>query len=288
MAAMRSLAEQAPAKLNLSLRITGRRPDGYHELDSCVVFTEWADRLTVFPAEEFSLDVTGPFAGALAGQSDNLAVRAARRLAALAGRAPGVRLVLDKYIPVAAGLGGGSADGAATLRALNRLWGLGLATSELLTIAAGLGADVPVCLLGRSARMRGIGERLEPLDLPPLDLVLANPNRAVATARVFAGLGSIAAMTSEPVPIPSGRAGLIDWLRAGGNDLEAPARGLARVIDRVLEAIRAQPGCHLARMTGSGATCFGVFVSAPEAARAAHAIGRAHPAWWVVSTASRS
>jgi 4-diphosphocytidyl-2C-methyl-D-erythritol kinase len=163
---MRAVEEEAPAKLNLCLRVTGRRADGYHELDSWVVFIEWADRLSLVPDEALRLELTGPFAAALAGQPDNLAIRAVRRLAAHVGRPPKLRLILDKRIPVAAGLGGGSADAAATLRGLDRLWDLRLESSELLAIALELGADVPVCLLGRPARVRGIGERLEPLAVP--------------------------------------------------------------------------------------------------------------------------
>jgi 4-diphosphocytidyl-2-C-methyl-D-erythritol kinase len=285
---MRRLEEQAPAKLNLCLRVTARRPDGYHELDSWVVFTELADRLTIFPDERLTLELTGPFAAALADEPDNLAMRAARRLAAHAGRPPQVRLILDKRIPVTAGLGGGSADAAATLRGLNRVWDLGLASSDLLALALELGADVPVCLFGRSARMRGIGERLEPIELPALDLVLANPRRAVPTARAFAGLGPIGAVVRSEAPPPGSRSDLLDWLRGCPNDLEAPARRLEPLIDRVLEALGQEPGCRLARMTGSGATCFGVFDDPPAAARAAAALRRAHPEWWVVSTASRA
>jgi 4-diphosphocytidyl-2-C-methyl-D-erythritol kinase len=285
---MRRLEEQAPAKVNLSLRITGRRPDGYHELDSRVVFTEWADRLILVADDRLDLELTGPFAPALAGQTDNLVIRAARRLAAHAGRAPEVRLILDKRIPVAAGLGGGSADAAATLRGLNRLWGLGLAPSELLALALELGADVPVCLLGRPARMRGIGERIEAIAVPALDLVLANPRRAVATARVFAGLGAIRSPGPPEAPLPASRADLLDWLRASGNDLEAPARRLVPPIGEVIEALAAQPGCRLARMSGSGATCFGVFDDPEAASRAAAALRRERPQWWVVATATRA
>ena len=285
---MRAVEEQAPAKLNLCLRVTGRRADGYHELDSCVVFTEWADRLSIVHDDRLTLKLAGPFAAALAGQSDNLVIRAARRLAAHAGRAPNLRLILDKRIPVAAGLGGGSADAAATLRALDRLWDLRLEYSELLAIALELGADVPVCLLGRPARVRGIGERLEPLALPALDLVLANPNEAVSTARAFAGLARVGSGPGPEGSAPAGRADLLRWLRKYPNDLEAPARRLVPMIDRVLEAIGRQPGCRLARMTGSGATCFGVFDDPAAAAGAAAAMSRARPDWWVVSTASRA
>jgi 4-diphosphocytidyl-2-C-methyl-D-erythritol kinase len=285
---MRRLEEQAPAKLNLSLRITGRRPDGYHELDSCVVFTEWADRLTLVLGDRLDLELTGAFAPALADQADNLVHQAARRLAALAERSPNVRLILDKQIPVAAGLGGGSADAAATLRGLNRLWDLGLTSSQLMAIALELGADVPVCLVGRAARMRGVGERIDPIMVPTLDLVLTNPREAAATARVFAGLGSIGPAVQPEASPPTNYADLLDWLVACGNDLEAPARRLVPTIDQVLQALRAQPGCRLARMTGSGATCFGVFDDPQAAARAAAAVRRMRPEWWVVATATRS
>ena len=285
---MRPLEEQAPAKVNLDLRVTGRRADGYHELDSIVTFTACADRLTFAPERQLALELTGPFAAALAGQPDNLVLRAARRLAAHAGCAPHVRITLDKRIPVAAGLGGGSADAAAILRGLSRLWQLELTRADLLPLALELGADVPVCLGARPARMRGIGERLEPVGLPALDLVLAKPHCAVSTAQVFAGLGAVVPACAPDQPIPAGRADLLAWLRTRGNDLEASARRLAPEIGAVIEALGAQPGCGLARMSGSGATCFGVFDDAATAARAAHAIRRAQPEWWVIGTATRA
>ena len=285
---MRQLKEQAPAKVNLDLRITGRRPDGYHELDSVVAFTAWADRLTFTPDRRLTLEPSGPFAAALADHTDNLVLRAARRLAEHAGCPPHVRIKLDKRIPVAAGLGGGSADAAATLRGLSRLWQLRLADADLLPLALELGADVPVCLRSGPARMRGIGERIEPLELPVLDLVLANPNHAVATAQVFAGLGPVVPAAGPDSAVPTDRPALLGWLRARGNDLEAPARRLAPVIREVLGALSAQPGCGLARMSGSGATCFGVFDDPEAAARAAGALRRARPSWWVISTATRA
>ena len=285
---MRQLKEQAPAKVNLDLRVTGRRPDGYHELDSVVAFTAWADRLTFTPDRRLTLEPSGPFAAALADHTDNLVLRAARRLAEHAGCPPHVRIKLDKRIPVAAGLGGGSADAAATLRGLSRLWQLRLADADLLPLALGLGADVPVCLRSGPARMRGTGERIEPLELPVLDLVLANPNHAVATAQVFAGLGPVAPAAGPDTPVPTDRPALLGWLRARGNDLEAPARGLAPVIREVLAALSAQPGCGLAGMSGSGATCFGVFDDPEAAARAATAMRGARPSWWVISTATRA
>jgi 4-diphosphocytidyl-2-C-methyl-D-erythritol kinase len=284
---MPQLEEQAPAKVNLDLRVTGRRPDGYHELDSVVAFAACADRLTFAPDRRLILELGGPFAAALADQSDNLVLRAARRLSDLASCPPQARIALDKHIPVAAGLGGGSADAAATLRGLARLWRLELSLPDLLPLALELGADVPVCLLGRPARMRGIGERIEPIELSALHLVLANPNRAVPTAQVFAGLDAIAPACASAGRVPTERADLLAWLRARGNDLEAPARRVAPVITEVIEALDKQPGCRLARMSGSGATCFGVFDDQPAAARGAQSLRRARPDWWVVSTETR-
>ena len=284
---MRQIAEQAPAKVNLDLRITGRRPDGYHELDSLVVFTGWADQLTFTRHRRLTLELSGPFATALDDAAGNLVLRAARRLAEHAGCLPHVRIALDKRIPVAAGLGGGSADAAATLRGLSRLWQLELRDADLLPLALELGADVPVCLRSGPARMRGIGERIEPIELPVFELVLANPNQAVSTAQVFTGLGAIATASGPEEPVPTGRADLLAWLRARGNDLEAPARRIAPVIGEVLATLGAQPGCRLARMSGSGATCFGVFDDEQAAARAARAMRQARPSWWVISTATR-
>jgi 4-diphosphocytidyl-2-C-methyl-D-erythritol kinase len=284
---MGPLAEQAPAKVNLTLRVTGRRADGYHDLDSVVAFTAWADRLTFARDRELSLELKGPFAAALAGQSGNLVLQAARRLADHAGCAPHVRIALDKRIPVAAGLGGGSADAAATLRGLSRLWQVGLTAADLLPLALELGADVPVCVGSRPARMRGIGERIEPIELPALDLVLANPHHAVSTAKVFGGFGAIERVGEPDRAMPTERADLLAWLRARGNDLETPACRLVPAIAEVIEALGAQPGCRLARMSGSGATCFGVFDAAPAAARAARTMRQARPGWWVISTATR-
>ena len=284
---MRQIAEQAPAKVNLDLRITGRRPDGYHELDSLVVFTGWADQLTFTRHRRLTLELSGPFATALDDPAGNLVLRAARRLAEHAGCLPHVRIALDKRIPVAAGLGGGSADAAATLRGLSRLWQLELRDADLLPLALELGADVPVCLRSGPARMRGIGERIEPIELPVFELVLANPNQAVSTAQVFTGLGAIASASGPEEPVPTVRADLLAWLRARGNDLEAPARRIAPVIGEVLATLGAQPGCRLARMSGSGATCFGVFDDEQAAARAARAMRQARPSWWVISTATR-
>jgi len=279
-----AVEERAPAKVNLDLLITGRRADGYHELDSLVVFTSPADRLVLHPATDLSLEVRGPFGAALADAADNLVLRAARALAAHTGRAPEARIVLEKNLPVAAGLGGGSADAAATLRGLDRLWRLGLGAAALAPLAERLGADVPVCLAARPARMRGIGERLEPApDLPELALLLVNPNRSLATAAVFAALGALPAAPPERGPPPGEWPALIDWLKGRPNHLQAPARRLLPAIDRVLTALARQPGCALARMSGSGATCFGLFTDAAACARAAATLRHARPDWWIAT-----
>lgn len=268
----------APAKVNLYLHVTGRRPDGYHELDSLVVFADLGDRLTAAPAPVLALSVTGPFAAALDG-GDNLVLRAARALARAAGRTDGADLRLDKRLPVAAGLGGGSADAAAALRALTALWDL---PPELAVgVAPGLGADVPVCLAGRPARMTGIGERLAPVaGLPPLAAVLANPGEPLATAAVFGALaGRFGGGAGEPPPTAPEH--LLAHLAGRRNDLEAPARSLSPRIGEVLALLAALPGCRLARMSGSGPTCFGLFATAAAAADGAAALSAARPGWWV-------
>ena len=272
------LHELARAKVNLDLLVTGRRPDGYHELDSLVAFADFGDTLTIEPASELSLDVTGPLAADLSRGEDNLVLRAARRLATAAGIVPRARLRLDKRLPMASGLGGGSADAAAALRGLRRLWELKLDDRALAAIALELGADVPVCLAGGTAHMRGIGELIEPVpDLEPLPLVLVNPGLPLATAAVFRALPKAAiGPRREPVPAHPDAA----WLARSRNDLETPARTLVPAIGQVLTALAAAPGCRLARMSGSGTTCFGLFPG-HDAARTAAAIASAHPSWWV-------
>jgi len=273
--------ELARAKINLDLHVTGRRADGYHELDSLTAFAAIGDHLALCEHDRLELEVTGPFAGPLAAEPDNLVLRAARRLAACAGRQATVRITLDKRLPVAAGLGGGSADAAAALRGLNRLWRLGMGPADLAGLAAELGADVPVCLAGRTARMRGIGERLEPWSgLPPLAVLLVNPDLPLATAAVFGALEVIETAIERAWPPPCETDAFLAWLCAGANHLEAPAVRLLPQIQGVLAMLAAQEGCTLARMSGSGATCFGLFASAAARDQAAAAIGRAQPGWW--------
>jgi len=262
--------------------VTGRRTDGLHLLDSLVVFVSAADRVTASPAALVKLQVAGDHGAALANEADNLVLRAARLLAQAAGIDAGVRLVLDKRLPLASGIGGGSADAAATLRLLQRLWGVSLSESRLHDLAASLGADVPVCLACEPALMSGIGEILRAAPrLPSFGLVLVNPLVAVLTPDVFrvfrAREGAFSPAATLPAAWPDAAAMAHD-LALLGNDLEAPARRLCPAIDGVLAALRATPGCLLARMSGSGATCFGIWAEPETARKAADKLARA--AWW--------
>lgn len=270
------VAETAPAKINLALHVLGRRADGYHELDSLVVFADFGDRLIAAPAEAFRLELAGPFAAGVPAGADNLVVRALR----LTGPLPPVALRLVKNLPHAAGIGGGSSDAAAALRLAERMFARPLPSPSEL---AALGADIPVCLAApRPVRMRGLGEALTPLAaVPPLDLVLVNPGVAVPTGQVFAALPP--ARRPGLPELPRGvvtRAAFLDWLGACRNDLEEPARRLAPAIGTALAALRALDA-GLARMSGSGATVFGVFPTQEAADRAARTIAQAHPGWWV-------
>ena len=276
---------EAPAKLNLYLHVTGRRADGYHELDSLVTFTSLADTLEIAPADSLALTVRGPFADTLDG-GDNLATRAAAALAERLGRPADVRIALHKRVPVAAGLGGGSADAAAVLRGLARLWRLGPEhADDLREVALSLGADVPVCLDSRAAYMGGIGEALSaPPPLPPCGVLLVNPGVPVPTGAVFAARRGPFSAADRFCETPADATALASQLCTRRNDLEPPARAQVPEIDRVLARIAAAPGCLLARMSGSGGTCFGLFADEAPAADAAGAIARERPGWWVHST----
>ncbi len=276
---MQRFSEFAPAKVNLHLHVVGRRDDGYHLLDSLVVFAAVGDRLTVAGDAPLSLSVTGPFAAGLAGEADNLALRAARALAARAGVPATGALVLEKNLPVASGIGGGSADAAAALRLLSRVWGL--ETEGLAELGAGLGADVPVCVGCAPMVMAGIGEVLTRAPaMPEVGIVLVNPGVAVSTQAVFR---SRSAGFSSPAGFEGcgwrDVDGLVAALRRARNDLEAPARALAPVIGDVLDALGSADGCLLARMSGSGATCFGLFRTPAVAERVARTI--VSDGWWV-------
>lgn len=262
------IVETARAKLNLALHVRARRPDGYHELETLFAFVEDGDVIGLAPAATDSLSITGPFASALAGEGDNLIVRAARAFVqAFGGGAHAI--TLDKRLPVASGIGGGSADAAATLRALGRLHGV--ASDRMFALADALGSDVPACLLNRAAIGRGRGERLEPVaGLPGTPVLLVNPGVAVSTAEVFRRWDGL-----DRGPLPADP-------REGRNDLESPARALAPAIGQVLEALAAQPGAGLVRMSGSGATCFALFDTAASRDGAAKAL--AGRGWWLLPT----
>jgi 4-diphosphocytidyl-2-C-methyl-D-erythritol kinase len=280
----------APAKINLALHITGRRADGYHRLDSLVVFAAIGDTIEALAAPdtaEPTLDIVGPFAAGLDSGSDNLVLRAARAHAAAGGRIDGLALRLIKRLPVASGIGGGSADAAATLRLLDTIAPLPSASADArLAMATGLGADVPMCLRSTPLRATGIGERIEPLShFPTLPMVLVNPGVAVSTPAVFKQLEH-----ADNLPLPEiaptfgDAASLVEWLVQTRNDLEAPAIGALPLIADCLAALNATAGCRLARMSGSGATVFGLFTEPAMAERAAKSVATQHPEWWVVAT----
>ena len=287
-AAAGALRLAAPAKLNLYLHVVGRRHDGYHLLDSLVAFAAIGDELTLAPAADLALEVDGPFGDNL--DADNLVLKAARALAAQAGRTPGAAIRLTKRLPVASGIGGGSADAAATLRGLNRLWNLGLPERALAQIGLGLGADVPVCVAGVPSFFGGIGDEIASAGpLPRAHVVLANPGAPLATAAVFRARaqGVAGGGCSQPArwtdAVPDALA-LVGLLAKRSNDLTATAIGLLPAIADVLAALEQVPACLLARLSGSGATCFGLFAERGGAREAAAAIGAAHPDWWVVAT----
>ena len=279
-------AERAPAKVNLTLRVIGRRADGYHEIESLVVFASLADALAFTPGRSLVLAVRGPTAPSAGDIADNLVLKAAR---ALAERVEGLRLgrfILSKRLPVAAGLGGGSADAAAALRHLARHNRLALDDPRLAAAARATGADVPVCLDPRPRLMRGVGEILSaPIGLSRLPAVLVNPRMAVPTKDVFARLAApriVRLLPNEPHDFPPvDRAALISYLRDRTNDLEAPAIALTPVIADVLAALQRLAGVRLARMSGSGATCFALFDQVKAAAAAALTLRAQYPDWWV-------
>ena len=275
------ITEQASAKINLFLHVGERRADGFHPVQSLAVFTGMGDQLAMEPAPQLSLAVDGAFAQGLAGEGDNLVLRAAR---ALGGQ--GAKLSLVKNLPVASGIGGGSADAAAALRGLNRLWALGAQDAALNDIAAGLGSDIPACLLSKPCFMEGRGEVLRPAEsMPYLPMLLVNPGMAVPTRDVFAALEQ---RSGAEMDLPRGRfsdtADLLRFLETTRNDLEAPARRLQPAIGDVLAAMTALAGALLVRMSGSGATCFGIFADDECCRRAAESLKQSHPGWWIAPT----
>ena len=272
----------APAKVNLYLHVTGRRDDGYHLLDSLVAFVDIGDRLRVEPAASLSLTVDGPEAADLtAVGDDNLVLRAARLLADRAGIIAGAALHLDKHLPVAAGIGGGSSDAAAALLALKGLWQISLENEALWALGARLGADIPACLYRRAVWVGGIGERLEPAGpLPEAGILLVNPRRALPTAAVFAARRGPFGHAGRFAPMPGTVSALARVLMPCRNDLTEAAIGLVPEIGAVLTRLGRLPGCLLARMSGSGATCFALFANRAAAEAARTEVAAAEPRWW--------
>jgi len=284
------LTDRAPAKINLTLHVVGRRPDGYHELESLVAFSRTGDRLALAPGEALQLQVSGPTAQAAGDPEKNLVIRAARHLAE---RVPNLRtgaFTLAKTLPVAAGIGGGSSDAAAALRLLARLNDLAPDDPRLFEAARATGADVPVCLAAKARMMSGIGEKLGPLiDLPPLPALIVNPRQPLETKPVFEFMRIAPGSETHFGPHPKVASGmaydaLLAALRKGRNDMEDAASVLAPIIAKVLAILTAAPGCRLARMSGSGATCFALFDTCRAVGRARKAIAEAHPDWWVKAT----
>ena len=260
----------APAKINLTLHVTGQRDDGYHLLDSYVVFADVGDDLTVTLAEDMALTVSGPFAAGVPTDARNLCWRAAE----LFGVTAHIHLV--KNLPPAAGIGGGSSDAAAVIKALEALTGRPAPFDPML-----LGADVPVCMVGHAARMQGIGEYVLPLFQEPDFAVLVNPRVEVPTPQVFARLAQKANAPMTPWPEGGGKAAALAWLKAQRNDLQAPAIAVAPVIGEVLAALKGCEGARMTRMSGSGATCFAVFETLAAAEKAATRLAGERPDWWV-------
>lgn len=274
------LTETGYAKVNLALHVRARRPDGYHELESLFVFCEAGDGLTAAPRDDgaITLAVEGPFGGELAAGEDNLVLRAAHALREVAGVGQGAALMLDKRLPIASGIGGGSADAAATLRLLCRLWGVRPFDIDLFSLAERLGADVPACLGSQTVFGTGVGERLEAvdLDLAGTPILLVNPLLACPTGPVFRQWDAVDRGTLAP-----------DQWRAGRNDLQAPAVALVPEIAAVLETLEVLPGATLSRMSGSGATCFALFEDEGVCDAAEVAIRAAHPGWWTLGSVIR-
>jgi 4-diphosphocytidyl-2-C-methyl-D-erythritol kinase len=274
----------APAKINLYLHVVGRRGDGYHLLDSLIAFADIGDTITAAPADALRLSVDGPEAAGLG--DDNLVLRAARLLKERGGIDAGAALHLEKRLPAAGGIGGGSSDAAAALRALSHLWGRPLDDGALLALALDLGADVPACVGGRPVWVGGIGEQLEPAAfLPAAGIVLANPRRPLPTADVFRRRAGPFSSPARFDPVPGDAAGLAAALASRRNDLTETAVALLPEIGAVLDRLAELPGALLARMSGSGATCFALFADRAMALAAGRALAVAEPGWWTAAGA---
>ncbi len=283
-AAEAAVSAFAPAKINLYLHVVGRRANGYHNLDSLVVFAGVGDCVSAAPAADLSLTVSGKFAEAIPLGADNLVLRAARALAAIAGVPATAALHLEKNLPAAAGIGGGSADAAATIRALCRLWRIELAAEASMALALGLGADVPICLAGQPAYLGGIGDLLDPAPpLPPAWLVLANPRQAASTPQVFAVRQGPYSQPARFGAAPADADDLARLLAERRNDLTEAAKVVAPAVGTAIAMLEGLPGALIARMSGSGATAFALFADAEAARRGAAQLAAARPDWWVTA-----
>lgn len=278
----------APAKINLTLEVGPPRADGYHPLQSVVTFADVGDIIEAAPAETLSLNIVGEFADGLAGDAENnLVMRAARALSDAAGISHGASLTLEKQLPIASGIGGGSSDAAAALRALNELWGLNWPLDRLRPIARNLGADVPVCLAGLPAYMTGTGEAFVPIKLPAFAAVLINPLTPLSTPKVYSrfdAMGLGARFAEKTAPMWSGAEEALAGIAASGNDLAGPARTIAPQIAEVSQILSADPRVRYAALSGSGATIFALTANAEEAAALADALQEKRPDWWVADT----
>lgn len=279
-----SVSVKAPAKINLYLHVTGKRPDGYHLLDSLFAFARDGDVITAKQADGLSLEIIG--APDLSAGEDNIVIKAARKLAAALGIEPNAHLVLEKNLPIASGIGGGSTDAAAALKALQVLWKKTLPDEKLYALALELGADVPSCLAGKAVQVSGVGEVLTPApEIPALPVVLVNPNKPVSTPAVFKTRKPV---FSEPMPLNRNCANIADFiaeLKKRHNDLQDAACALEPAVAEVLHVLENQPLCLFSAMSGSGGTCFGLFRTPENAANAAEDIAATHPNWWVKQTA---
>ncbi|MBS9719741.1 4-(cytidine 5'-diphospho)-2-C-methyl-D-erythritol kinase [Tianweitania sp. BSSL-BM11] len=280
-----ALTRFAPAKINLALHVVGRRADGYHLLDSLVAFASTGDRITVEPAAEDAFTVSGPYAAGVPVDAGNLVLRARDALRKEIGQSAfPVRIHLEKTLPIASGIGGGSSDAAATLKALCALWKADLPSTDLAALGLSLGADVPMCLYARPARIRGIGEEIAPIGtLPDCPIVLVNPGIAVSTPAIFKQLTT---RDNPPLAIPpetNAPQAWLDWLHATRNDLQPHAIAVAPIISEALRALT-NTGASFARMSGSGATCFGVFATEAQAEAAAAQLLLDDPQWYVQAT----
>ncbi|WP_426440924.1 4-(cytidine 5'-diphospho)-2-C-methyl-D-erythritol kinase [Bradyrhizobium genosp. P] len=289
---MPALVEEGRAKVNLTLKVVGRRVDGFHDLESVVAFADCADRLTLEPGSDLALTMEGPLADACGDTSDNLVLKAARLLGERVADLKVGHFTLEKVLPVAAGIGGGSADAAAALRLLARLNELSLDDARIMEVALQTGADVPVCVASHACDMSGVGEDLLSLDLPKMPCVLVNPRVPVATRDVFNALGlrhgelliGATDIVMQTPSWPDASCAIDDWIEAlarGSNDLERPAARIEPVISAVLTALREASGVRLARMSGSGATCFAIFADDTAARAAGEKLRAEHPGWWV-------